>query len=183
MSWIKEINTKVVFAAPAGYDATKVSATMPELVHLPPNAHVLFEDLSRLAMADDRPVVAAGVRPDGSLILANRHGFGRVISWMRTALAGRKDEASIQVNLLLARQLVAARGGMHAIAATDRVGVESLPLRNRDLQVVRQVLQRHAPHDPAAALELRDGYQANAQFTAFSAGSASADAASGPSNA
>lgn len=157
---------------------------MSELIRLPLNAHVRFEDLSRLALADDRPVVAAGVRPDGSLILANRRGLGRVVSWIRTALVGHKDEASIQVNLLLARQLVAARGGMHAIAATDRVGVESLPLRNRDLQVVRQVLQRHAPLDPAAALELRDGYEANPLFpgTALGpapSGSASSDAASG----
>jgi hypothetical protein len=137
---------------------------MPPLTALPEHAHILFEDLSRLASADGRHVVATGVRDDGSIILANRGFWGRMVFWVRTHVAGQRDEASIQVNLVLARQLRDARGGLHAIAASERVGIGALPLRNRDLRVVAQTIQRHSPQDPAAALELRDGYEINAEL-------------------
>lgn len=128
------------------------------LTALPEHAHILFEDLSKLAAANNRHVLAMGVRDDGSLVLANRGAWGRLLVWFSTYVLGQRDEASIQVNMLLARQLRLARGGLHAIAASGQVGVEVLPLRNCDLQVVVQTLQIHSPCDPAATLELRDGY-------------------------
>lgn len=137
---------------------------MPPLTALPEHAHILFEDISRLAAANGHHVVAVGVRDDGSMILANRGFWGRVVSWVKTHVAGQRDEASIQVNLLLARQLSDARGGLHAIAASERVGIGALPLRNRDLQVVAQTIRQHSPEDPAAALELRDGYEISAEL-------------------
>ncbi len=131
------------------------------LAVLPAHAHFLFEDLENLAAANNRHVVAVRVRDDGSIVLANRRFWDRLIVWFRTAVVGLRDEASVQVNLLLAQQLRHARGGLHAIAATDQLGVAQLPLRNRDLQVVVQTLLRHCPSDHAATLELRDGYVVN----------------------
>lgn len=131
---------------------------MPPLSPLPDNAHIRFDDVARLAGPDSRTVIAGGVRADGSVILANRGTWGRLVCWLRSNIAGRPDEASVVVNQVLARQLMAARGGLSAIAASERVGIDSLPLRNRDLQVVLTTIARHAPDDPAAALELRDGY-------------------------
>ncbi len=131
---------------------------MPPLSSLPANAHIRFDDVARLAGPDSRTVIAGGVRADGSVILTNRGSWGRLVCWLRSNIAGKPDEASVVVNRVLARQLMAARGGLSAIAASERVGIDSLPLRNRDLQVVLNTIARHAPDDPAAALELRDGY-------------------------
>ena len=125
-------------------------------VPLPPHAHLLFKDLQAVAQSNNLHVIAKGVREDGSVILTNRTLGGRMVAWLKTNVLGQDDLASIQINSLLTKQLYKASCGVQAIAASERVGLGAVPLRNRDVSVVASTLSKLAPADPASAFELRD---------------------------
>jgi len=134
-------------------------------IQLPPNAHILFKDLHTVGKLNNQHVIAKGVREDGSVILNNRTLGGRLVAWLKTELLGREDHASIQINALLTRQLYKASCGVHVIAASERVGIGAVPLRNRDVAVVAAALARLAPSDPASVFELRDKFQQQIKVT------------------
>jgi hypothetical protein len=128
-------------------------------VRLPPHAHILFKDLQAVGQLNNQHVIAKGVREDGSVILSNRTLSERLVVWLKTALMGREDHASIQINALLTRQLYKASCGVQVIAANARVGIGAVPLRNRDVAVVAATLAQLAPEDPASVFELRQTHQ------------------------
>lgn len=106
------------------------------LNQLPENTYIRFDDIARFQNNNTSDLILKNVRDDGSLVLANRSVFGRVINWFNTRLFGTIDPNAKYVAELFAKQVssLSEHGGAGII---DDLNLKTAPsLRNREVRLV-----------------------------------------------
>ena len=93
------------------------------------HAYIRIEDFKNIHSAADTKLIAAGVRNDGSIIVAQRSAAGRVISWIKDHL-GQRDEAAEALAQIFCRQLSAL-----GASGTEALNVSGININGRVIKL------------------------------------------------
>lgn len=106
------------------------------LNQLPDNPYIRFDDIQKFQNADSSDLILKNVRGDGSLVLANRSAFGRLINWFNTRLLGKIDPNAKYVAEIFAKQVssLSEHGGEGIVDDLMLKGAPSI--RNREIRLV-----------------------------------------------
>ena len=108
-------------------------------ISLPGNAYIRYEDIERFQNGSTKDLILQGVRDDGSVILANRSTFGRVLNWLSSKVLGRTDPNAQAVANLFVRQVRGLEHGGQQIVNNLNLG-DAKSIRNREIRLVLNAL-------------------------------------------